>query len=165
MCFEIAIIWLSVIPLAARVRFFSEDLHQWFKSNIQNNVAWNNGVAWKDFWATVCHRVWMWLNKELHDDTFQRPHHPIHQILRDSNDYYSANLINRSITGSGWETQWICWKPLIVGRVKLNTDGACKVGGGAGCGGLIRGSDGQWLGGFAKNVGRCSAYVAYFGVF
>ncbi|GAU22007.1 hypothetical protein TSUD_111460 [Trifolium subterraneum] len=57
--------------------------------------------------------------------------------------------------GSGWETRLICWKPPIVGRVKLKTDGARKVGGCAGCGGLIRGSDGQWLGGFAKHVRNC----------
>ncbi|PNX89176.1 hypothetical protein L195_g045293, partial [Trifolium pratense] len=44
--------------------------------------------------------------------------------------------------GSGWETRLICWKPPIDGRVKLNTDGARKVGGCAGCCGLIRGSDG-----------------------
>jgi ribonuclease HI len=46
------------------------------------------------------------------------------------------------------------------GWVKLNTDGASKEEGWAGCGGIIRGSDGEWLGGFAKNLGRCSAFVA-----
>jgi ribonuclease HI len=30
----------------------------------------------------------------------------------------------------------------------------------AGCGGIIRGSHGEWLGGFAKCVGLCSAFVA-----
>jgi ribonuclease HI len=30
----------------------------------------------------------------------------------------------------------------------------------ADCGGIIRGSDGEWLGGFAKNFRICSAYVA-----
>ncbi|PNX94270.1 ribonuclease H [Trifolium pratense] len=44
--------------------------------------------------------------------------------------------------------------------VKLNTDGACKDQGRAGCGGIIRGSQGEWLGGFARGLGNCSAIVA-----
>jgi hypothetical protein len=85
----------------------------------------------------------MWRNKELHDDTYQRPLQPVHQILKEINEYYAANVINRSIMGCGWETRLICWKPPIDGRVKLNTDGARKVGGNVGCGGLIHGSNGQ----------------------
>jgi ribonuclease HI len=30
----------------------------------------------------------------------------------------------------------------------------------AGCGGVLRGSHGEWLGGFAKGIGLCSAFVA-----
>jgi ribonuclease HI len=44
--------------------------------------------------------------------------------------------------------------------VKLNTDGAYKEEWVAGCGGVIRGIHGEWLGGFAKGVGLCSAFVA-----
>jgi ribonuclease HI len=44
--------------------------------------------------------------------------------------------------------------------VMLNTDGAYKDHQIAGCGGVIRGNQGEWLGGFAKCVGLCSAFVA-----
>lgn len=37
------------------------------------------------------------------------------------------------------------WKPLLEGRVKLNTDDCCRDNGLAGCGGFIRRSDGEWL--------------------
>ncbi|GAU11214.1 hypothetical protein TSUD_342040 [Trifolium subterraneum] len=30
----------------------------------------------------------------------------------------------------------------------------------ASCGGILRNSNGQWLGGFSKNLGRCNAYLA-----
>jgi hypothetical protein len=40
--------------------------------------------------------------------------------------------------------------------VRLNTDGSSKDNAKAGCGGLIRGSDGEWLGGFSKFIGNCS---------
>ncbi|PNX72081.1 nucleic acid binding protein [Trifolium pratense] len=42
----------------------------------------------------------------------------------------------------------------------LNTDGARKKNGCAGCGGLIPGCDKEWLGGFSKFLGQCSVYVA-----
>ncbi|MCI23311.1 ribonuclease H protein, partial [Trifolium medium] len=36
----------------------------------------------------------------------------------------------------------------------------------AGCGGIIRDSDGHWIGSFAKSLGTCSAYVAeLWGIF
>jgi ribonuclease HI len=44
--------------------------------------------------------------------------------------------------------------------VKLNTDGACKDQRVAGCSGIVCGSQGEWIGGFAKCVGSCSAFVA-----
>ncbi|GAU24057.1 hypothetical protein TSUD_388500 [Trifolium subterraneum] len=45
------------------------------------------------------------------------------------------------------ETILVCWKPPCEEWVKLNTDGACKLCGSAGCGGVIRGSDGLYAGG------------------
>jgi hypothetical protein len=30
----------------------------------------------------------------------------------------------------------------------------------AGCGGLLRNSNGQWLGGFSRHLGTCTAYIA-----
>jgi hypothetical protein len=54
----------------------------------------------------------------------------------------------------------INWKPPSEGSVKLDTDGAYKEGSVARCGGVIRYSNSVWRGGFAKNLGICSAYVA-----
>jgi hypothetical protein len=54
----------------------------------------------------------------------------------------------------------ISWKPRPEGWVRLNMDGSCKEGNRAGCGGLVRGSEGEWLGGLSKFVGSCSACIA-----
>ncbi|MCI28245.1 ribonuclease H protein [Trifolium medium] len=54
----------------------------------------------------------------------------------------------------------IGWKPPVEGWVKVNIDGACKSESVAGCGGIIRNNRGGWLGGFAKHIGSCSAFVA-----
>ncbi|KAK2361727.1 Polynucleotidyl transferase, ribonuclease H superfamily protein [Trifolium repens] len=55
---------------------------------------------------------------------------------------------------------WIGWKPLVEGWVKINMDGACKGMITAGCGSIIRDHRGNWLGGFAKHIGICSAFAA-----
>jgi ribonuclease HI len=54
------------------------------------------------------------------------------------------------------------WKCPQIGWVKLNSHGACCKDGKSGCGGVIRGIDGKWLGDFAKYVRRCSVVVAEF---
>jgi ribonuclease HI len=52
-----------------------------------------------------------------------------------------------------------------VGWVKLNTDGCCKELNQIGCGEVLRGSDGEWLGGFAKFIGRrCAIEAEIWGV-
>jgi hypothetical protein len=40
------------------------------------------------------------------------------------------------------------------GWIKLNTDGTCDDDGRIGCGGVSRGSEGEWLGGYAKFIGK-----------
>ncbi|KAG7536434.1 hem peroxidase [Arabidopsis suecica] len=55
----------------------------------------------------------------------------------------------------------IRWRAPSVGWVKLTTNGAsCGNRGLAAAGGVIRDGDGLWLGGFALNIGICSAPLA-----
>ncbi|XP_010484806.1 PREDICTED: uncharacterized protein LOC104763089 [Camelina sativa] len=65
----------------------------------------------------------------------------------------------------------IAWSPPSVGWVKLNTDGASHGNPGlATAGGVLRDSDGAWIGGFAFNIGICTAPLAelwgvYYGLY
>lgn len=57
-------------------------------------------------------------------------------------------------------------KPSQNNTVKLNTDGACIDLNRAVCGGVIRNNRGNWIGGFAKHLDSCSAFVIdLWGVF
>jgi len=53
----------------------------------------------------------------------------------------------------------IGWKPPPTDWVKVYMNSPCKEKERIGCGGVIRGSDVEWLGGFAKYIGRGSAYL------
>jgi ribonuclease HI len=52
------------------------------------------------------------------------------------------------------------WLLPASGWVSLNTDGSCKEGEIIGCGGVIRGNEGEWLGGFLKFIGKGNDYIA-----
>jgi hypothetical protein len=70
------------------------------------------------------------------------------------------------IGGRGYSLVEVGWKPPVGSFVRLNTDEARKNDSRTGCGGVIRGNQGEWLGGFAKGVGNCSAFMAeLWGVF
>jgi hypothetical protein len=51
------------------------------------------------------------------------------------------------VTGAREEctTILVRWMPPPVIWVKLNTDGSCRDDGRIGCGGVLRGSDSEWL--------------------
>jgi hypothetical protein len=55
---------------------------------------------------------------------------------------------------------WISWRKPNDRWVRLNIYGADIGGQFAGCGGIIRGTNGQWLVNFSLNLGRCNAYIS-----
>lgn len=135
------------------------DMRRRYSFNLSTVAGWNTSAEWRDFWAVACHSLWTWRNKELHDEAFSRPIYPAQHVLQVVKNYASAVKVNRVVNASRHETILIGGKPPENGWVRLNTDGSCKEGAAAGCGGVLRGSDGEWLGGFARSVGLCSAYM------
>ncbi|GAU10041.1 hypothetical protein TSUD_416290, partial [Trifolium subterraneum] len=137
-----------------------EDIQAWISLNLKKFKRSSRGGDWCDFWATACHTMWMWRNKEAHDAEFVRPIHTVNYIYKSVEEYYNAKQTSNMIDGRECMLVDIRWKPPSGNFVRLNTDGASKDNNKAGCGGIIRGSQGEWLGGFAKGVGDCSAFIA-----
>lgn len=65
-------------------------------------------------------------------------------------------LANREVMVHDRVLKMIQWIPTTLSMVKVNMDGACKGNIIFGCGGVIRGSQGEWLGGLARCIRRCS---------
>jgi ribonuclease HI len=136
------------------------DLYYWIDFNMSKHMGKYTGVEWKNIWSHACHQIWYWRNRERHEETFSRPSNMAMEVLRHVHCYQEATRCIAGTTSPTYGVALVGWKCPQVGWVKLNSDGACRKDGRSGCGGVIRGSDGEWLGGFAKYVGRCSVFVA-----
>jgi ribonuclease HI len=153
-------IWLNVVKDGARETFFNTNLQQWINANLSGEIQGEGVDNWTSFWAQACHSLWFWRNKECHVDNFFRPNEPIHVIKKRVNDYLIACKVDGVIQPATRIIQQVGWLPPNDGWVVLNTDGAENSDHIFGCGGLIRGSTGIWLGGFSKGLGVCSIEVA-----
>jgi len=88
----------------------------------------------------------MWRNKSIFEEEFHRPFNPIDLILKMATEI--GNCKQTQITG--WpqhtDTIFIGWKKPQEGWVKLNCDNVHKSSVSlAGCGGLLRDSNGNCL--------------------
>jgi ribonuclease HI len=153
-------VWINVVEDNDRSLFFNTDFHQWITLNINGGIRGTNMDNWPSYWATSCHAIWGWRNREQHDDNFFRPSDTRLHLQKRVHDYSIAMKANNVMNSSSRTTRQVGWFPPCVGWVAVNTDGAKSMSHSSGCGGLVHGSMGEWLGGFAKGLGECSIEMA-----
>ncbi|PNY06182.1 ribonuclease H [Trifolium pratense] len=152
-------IWNNLVPLQGRLAFFTCNYQNWVVINMEVTVKTIEGVEWRVVWATACYYIWRWRNKFKFDSNFVRPLHPHKEIMNYVDCYNKAKPVVDVVSASSRRRIDIRWRAPQRDCICLNTDGAL-LGGVAGCGGAFRDSNGAWKGGFAKNIGSASAYVA-----
>ncbi|KAI5414830.1 hypothetical protein KIW84_040336 [Lathyrus oleraceus] len=136
------------------------NLKDWISTNMNCNLGWNADKDWTAFWATVCHNIWTCHNKETYDESFNRLSCMITHINNLVQDYeHAKNTANISLTPHR-VLSFIKWEAPPVGWVKLNTYGTREKYRNTSCGGIVRGSEGEWLGGFSQYIGISSVYIA-----
>ncbi|CAJ2645452.1 unnamed protein product [Trifolium pratense] len=154
-------VWIHVVPVHVRDKFFqSDDLQHWLALNLWSEDDGKLGVGWNNYWAMACHLLWTWRNKEFHDGNFIRPLRPHSYIFQRTKEYLDVEKASRLVFDKVKEVVQIQWKPPSSGWIKLNTDGSCSNDGIIGCGGVLRGSEGEWLGGYAKFIGVGNTFIA-----
>ena len=166
-CPRAVTMWLGLVKVEMRNNFFGGDLFHWLQLNLMQANWKRDGVDWAAWWATASHLLWGWKNKEEHEVTFTRPRRPWSVVSACVQNYQVAMAMSRLSQHHDVETVEVKWDPPTSDWICLNCDGAVnasnKV---AGCGGLMRNSDGLWLSGFSKQIGYCEPLVAeLWGVF
>ncbi|XP_058727065.1 uncharacterized protein LOC131598487 [Vicia villosa] len=143
--------------------FFASNLKDWISSNMNCNLWWNADKDWMTFWATAYHSIWTWHNRETRDGSLNRPlcmitH--INNLVQDYEHVKTAANINLCLIELPHRVlRFMKWEASMVGWVKLNTNEARDNHRNTTCGGIIRGSKREWVGGFSKYIGISSVYI------
>ncbi|GAU30112.1 hypothetical protein TSUD_295930 [Trifolium subterraneum] len=103
--------------------------------------------------------LWTWRNKEIFEEGFQHPTDLTYVILKMAKEI--DNCLHNMWSDNQHETIFIGWRKPREGWVKLNCDGSQNDRLGlAGCGGLLRNSDDNWLKGYSRKLENCDALHA-----
>ncbi|KAG7567714.1 Ribonuclease H domain [Arabidopsis thaliana x Arabidopsis arenosa] len=158
-------LWRRLLPPRRHDSFFQKSLLEWVFDNLDPA---------KDNWPTMFSMAVWWAWKWRCRDVFGE-----RKLCRDRLKFIKdlAEEVRRAHAGTlnsspphAQVERLIRWLPPNEGWVKITTDGASRGNPGlAAAGGAIRNADGEWLGGFAINIGSCSAplaelWGAYYGL-
>lgn len=69
-------LWMALVRPEWRSDFFVGDYSNWVPLNMGNTTLVSGDLSWSSIWATSCHSLWNWRNKEAHDPSFIRPFRP-----------------------------------------------------------------------------------------
>ncbi|KAL9282454.1 putative ribonuclease H domain-containing protein [Arabidopsis thaliana] len=142
-------IWNRIVPPILQRPFYTQTLLEWIYGNVGSQVV-REGIPW----GTVKCRDRTQFVKEISKDVYQA------HCLANGGQIKRVRV----------ERQ-IAWSRPDEGWFKLNTDGASRGNPGlATAGGVIRDAVGNWVQGFAFNIGVCTAPLAelwgfYYGLY
>ncbi|CAL2237758.1 unnamed protein product [Prunus armeniaca] len=123
------------------------DFIHWLKVNLLSKAKWGGGLPWSVVFVFTCWYLWKWRNKHIFL--------PLDESVVDP--VKTPNGCER--LGQGFS-----------GMFKLNVDGSRRAASACiGAGGVIRGANGNWICGFAVNLGKGQILEAelwglYFGL-
>ncbi|CAA7025020.1 unnamed protein product [Microthlaspi erraticum] len=153
-------IWRRIVPARRRQSFFEAPLLSWVYENLGKDDEMG-GYSWATVFAMSLWWGWKWRCWNVFGK--QGTCRDRVQFLKDRAREASTAHEKVRIQGRRGERveRQIAWVPPESGWWKMNTDGASRGNPGlATAGGVLRGANGEWICGFALNIGICSAPLA-----
>ncbi|XP_016648950.1 PREDICTED: putative ribonuclease H protein At1g65750 [Prunus mume] len=152
-CYKARGIWNTVLMPSHHGHFFQMDFLPWFQTNLLSQAVWCSNIPWSLVFIFTCWYVWKWRNHQVFQGDEDVPFDPKQLIVRAVHEWFKASHV---LSKHNHKVQIdLKWEPPISGQFKLNVDGSRRNGSGhIGAGGVIRNSSGDWISGFAVNLGK-----------
>ncbi|CAL9009909.1 unnamed protein product, partial [Prunus brigantina] len=145
-------VWNLFLNTNQVVPFFHAELHPWLLSNFCSNNKFLQ-IPWKTLFGVICWHLWKWRNDFIFKNKDELPFNPREMILSATKEWIKAST-NNQLGGDKIQVR-LAWNPPENGVLKLNVDGSfMRSTGSIGAGGVIRDHLGNWIGGFAVNLGK-----------
>ena len=144
---------------SSNTNFFSQGIIDWLNTNAKSKwLASSNHPPWNVLFPFSIWLIWHQHNQMVFKGKGANPHLAKNIFMQATEYALCINRPNRNQTRMirqiRWEKPDSCW-------VKLNTDGsASDLLNAAGCGGLIRDDQGNWLRGFSRHVSHANSFIA-----
>ncbi|XVF62794.1 hypothetical protein PTKIN_Ptkin09bG0036900 [Pterospermum kingtungense] len=157
-------VWVEVLPVGEIQTHQSLCFDNWLQYNLLNSMKIAGFTNWPAGFALIVWWLWKWRNAFVFNNERFSMEYKISFIKTQVMEIACALekpclFENRSVS----TTIHIRWKHPSTNWIALNVDGCMKSPSGvAGCGGLCRDHNGNWLHGFVYNIGVCSALEAEF---
>ena len=153
--------WNQLGVSASNFDFWHFNLIDWLSLIVRSNIILHDvGLPWKVVFPFAIWNIWKSRNAFIFSGKTRRPKLVV-EIVYQAKEYFHCVAMPR--LGIRRITRYIRWEKPEQGWKKLNTDGAgaCMgLHGLAGCRGLVRSADGQWVAGFSKRIGITSNFAA-----
>ncbi|XP_061347266.1 uncharacterized protein LOC133292825 [Gastrolobium bilobum] len=160
-CHEAKSVWSHFVPSDKFANFFFGDVDHWLSVNMDMD---KHGITngWRNLFFVICWKNWKWRNELVHGSAFPCLNVRKRIICSSARDINNALASAQERLPVKFSMKMdITWQYPTDGSVIINIDGAVRGNPGlAACGGLIRNSQGRWLGGFAYKLGICSSFKA-----
>ncbi|GKV23775.1 hypothetical protein SLEP1_g33471 [Rubroshorea leprosula] len=157
-CYHSRLFWeaASVLP----PNFFMIGFNKWLRKNAQTSTTSDaSRHNWSTLFLSAILVIWKNRNALIFDNQRTPPHilfQHASSLARDTSLGLATNILAHPHL-----PRWVRWFPPNFPFLKLNTDVAMsQASGNASAGGLIRDHGGQWLHGFAINIGPQTSYMA-----
>ncbi|KAG7537137.1 Zinc finger CCHC-type superfamily [Arabidopsis suecica] len=155
-------IWRRLVPRRRQQVFFAKSLLEWLFENLGAGCD-TSSEEWPTLFSMAVWWGWKWRCSDVFGE--RRTCRDKVRFVKDmADEVRRAHVVVRCGAQMNERVErLVCWRKPSVGWVKLTTDGASRGNPGLatwGGGGVIRDEEGLWLGGFALNIGICTAPLA-----
>ncbi|CAL8153084.1 unnamed protein product [Prunus armeniaca] len=151
-CEKATNVWHAMLGPVAHPHFLHMEFHPWPRSNLLSKAMWGDHVPWTPVFVFTCWVLWKWRTNHIFNIDDEVRYEPKKIIVAAVKEWYTSSQVGD--TKASKIPLLLAWEPLELGQFKLNVDGSRRCASGSiGAGGVICNSLGDWICGFAVNLG------------